>query len=128
MRLTWGKLLKQQNWHYWQDLEFLQLDQFFTQGMLGDPWAVTSEEAVFNLVWTYNIKALDGCKKKRCTCGGSPQSGMVCILDKTYANCVKQTSSHLFHAISAAEYLLIYGTNVLNAFAKALLLKQGFFI
>jgi hypothetical protein len=63
MHLTQGKLLKQQDWHNWQDSEFLQLDQYFTQGMFGDPCAVTSDEAVFNLVWTYSIKALDGRKK-----------------------------------------------------------------
>jgi hypothetical protein len=53
---------------------------------------------------------------------------MVCILDKTYANCVEQTSSRLFYAIAAAEYLLIYGANVSNAFAEASSPKQGFFI
>jgi hypothetical protein len=53
---------------------------------------------------------------------------MVRILDETYANCVEQTSSHLFYAISAAENLLIYGADVSNAFAKAPSPKQGFFI
>jgi hypothetical protein len=33
MCLTQGKLLKQHDWHDWQDLEFLQLDQYFAQGM-----------------------------------------------------------------------------------------------
>jgi hypothetical protein len=60
MHLTWGKLLKQNDWHDWQELEFLQLNQYFAQGMFGDPSAVTSVEAVFYLVWTYNIKTLDG--------------------------------------------------------------------
>jgi hypothetical protein len=96
--------------------------------MFGDPCALTSDEAVFNLVWTYNIKALDGRKKARCTCDGSPQSGMVRILDKTYANCVKQTSSRLFYAILAVEYLLIYGADVSNAFAEVPPPKQGVFI
>jgi hypothetical protein len=53
---------------------------------------------------------------------------MVHILDKTYANCVKQTSSQLFYAISAAENLLIYGADVSNAFAETPPPKQGFFI
>ncbi len=82
MRLTWGKLLKQLDWQDWQELEFLQLDQYFTQGMFGNPCTVTSEESVFNLVWTYNVKALNGCKKARCTCDSSPYSGMVHILDE----------------------------------------------
>jgi hypothetical protein len=96
--------------------------------MFGDLHAVTSDEAIFNLVWTYNIKALDGRKKARCTCDGSPRSRMVWILDKTYANCVEQTSSCLFYAISAAENLLIFGADVSNAFAEAPPPLQGFFI
>jgi hypothetical protein len=52
MHLTWGKLLKQQDWQDWQNLEFLQLDQYFAQGMFGDPRAVTSDKSIFNLVWT----------------------------------------------------------------------------
>jgi hypothetical protein len=93
MHSTQGKLLKQQDWHNWQDSEFLQLDQCFAQGMFEDPCTFTSDEVVFNLVWTYNIKALDGRKKARCICDSSPKSGKVRILDKMYANCIEQTSS-----------------------------------
>jgi hypothetical protein len=50
------------------------------------------------------------------------------ILGETYANCVEQTSSHLFYAIVAAEYLLIFGANVSNAFAETPPLKQGLYI
>jgi hypothetical protein len=50
MRLTQGKLLKQNDWHNWQDSEFLELDQYFAQGMFGDPRAVTSDKNIFNLV------------------------------------------------------------------------------
>jgi hypothetical protein len=128
MQLTQGKLLKQNDWHDWQDSEFLQLDQYFSQGMFGDPRAVTSDKAIFYLVWTYNINALNGRKKAQCTCDGSPRSGMVRILDKTYANCVEQTSSCLFYAISAAENLLIFGADVSNVFTEAPLPLQGFFI
>jgi len=49
-------------------------------------------------------------------------------LDETYANCVDQTSSRLFYAVSAAENLLIYGADVSNAFAEAPPPKQGFYI
>jgi hypothetical protein len=45
-----------------------------------------------------------------------------------YANCVDQTSSRLFYAIAAAENLLIFGSDVCNAFAEAPPPKQGFFI
>jgi hypothetical protein len=48
------------------------------------------------------------------------------VLDKTYANCVDQTSSQLFYAIAAVENMLIFGADVSNAFAEAPPLKQGF--
>jgi hypothetical protein len=89
---------------------------------------VNPDDAVFHLVWTYNVKALDGRKKARCVCDGSSRSGSVQVLDETYANCVDQTSSRLFYAIAAAENLLVYGSDVCNAFAEAPPPKQGFYI
>jgi hypothetical protein len=71
MRLIRGKLLKQDDWHDWQASEFLQLDQYDAQGMFGEPVQVDKDDAVFYLVWTYGIKALDGRKKARCVCDGS---------------------------------------------------------
>jgi hypothetical protein len=128
MKLTRGKLLRQDDWSEWQTSEFLQLDQYDSQDMFGSPEAVESNEAVFNLVWSYGIKALDARKKARCTCDGSPRSGQVRILDETYANCVDQTSARLFYGIVAAENLLVFGSDVSNAFAEAPPLKQGFYI
>ena len=93
MRLTRGRLLKQVDWTDWQDSEYLQLDLYDKQTMFGNPIAVEKDDAVFHLVWTYNIKALDGCKKTGYVCNGSSRSGSVQVLDKTYANCVNQTSS-----------------------------------
>ncbi len=88
-----------------------------------------TDEAVFNLVWLYNIKEVDNRKKARCTLDGSPCLGQVCVLDFTYAsNCVDQTSARVFYAVSAAENLIIHGTDVSNVFAEAPALKQGFFI
>jgi hypothetical protein len=106
----------------------VQLAQYDAQGMFGEPFAVTQKDAVFHLVWTYAIKAVDSRKKARCVCDGSTSSGMVRILAKTYANCVDQTSSRLFYAISAAENMLIFGADVSNAFAEAPPPKQGFFV
>jgi hypothetical protein len=60
MKLTRGKLLKQTDWLDWQESEFLQLNQYYNQGMFGTPQVVDKEAAVFHLVWTFNIKALDG--------------------------------------------------------------------
>jgi hypothetical protein len=88
MKLTCGKLMKQQDWSEWNESEFLQLDQYDKQLMFGTPVVATDELAIFYLVWTYIIKELDRCKKARCVCGGSPRSGQVQIIDHTYANCV----------------------------------------
>jgi hypothetical protein len=83
MRLTRGKLLKQDDWSNWQDSEFLQLDQYDAQGMFGDPVTVEKDDAVFYLVWTYGVKALDGRKKARCVCNGLSCSGSVKVMDET---------------------------------------------
>jgi hypothetical protein len=128
MKLTRGKLLKQPDWNNWRDSEYLQLNQYDEQGMFGTPQLVDEDAAVFHTVWTYPIKALDGRKKARFACNGSPRSGQAKILDETYANCVDQTSSRLFYAVAAAENLLVYGADVSNAFAEAPPPKQGFFI
>jgi hypothetical protein len=128
MRLTRGKLMKQPDWDEWQSSELLQLNQYDEQGMFGQPVPVADKMAVFHSMWTYAIKALDSRKKARWACDGLPRSGQAKILDETYANCVDQTSSHLFYAVSAAENLLIYGADVSNAFAEAPPPKQGFYI
>jgi hypothetical protein len=128
MRLTRGKLLKQPDWGDWQESEYLQLNQYNDQGMFGIPQRVDETASVFHTVWAYAIKALDGRKKARFACDGSPRSGQVRILDETYANCVDQTSSRLFYGVAAAENLLIYGADVSNAFAEAPPPKQGFYI
>jgi hypothetical protein len=74
MKLTHGKLLQHQDWSDWQDLEYLQLNQYEDQGMFGQPVGVTKDDAVFHLVWTYSIKAVNGWKKARCVCDGSTRS------------------------------------------------------
>jgi hypothetical protein len=92
------------------------------------PVQQSENDAVFHLVWTYDIKAVDGCKKAWCVCDGSTRSGKVQILAETYANCIDQTSAQLFYAVALAENLLIFGADVSNAFDKAPLPKQPFFI
>ena len=71
MKLTRGKLLQQDDWTDWQDSEYLQLDQYNTQGVFGTPVAPTEDGAIFHLVWTYAVKAVDSRKKARCVCDGS---------------------------------------------------------
>jgi hypothetical protein len=128
MKLTRGKLLQQDDWTDWQEPEYLQLDQYDTQGMFGNPVAPTDKDVIFHLVWTYAVKAVGGHKKARCVCDGSTCSGMVHVLAETYANCVNQMSACLFYAVAAAENLLVFGADVSNAFAEAPPPKQGFFI
>jgi hypothetical protein len=116
-------------WNEWHQSEYLQLDQYNSQGMFGDPTAITSDDAIFHLVWTYNKPLIaDGWKKALCVCDGSSLSGHVKVLDKKYANCVNQTSARLFYAVAAAENLLIFGADVSNAFSEAPPPKQGFYI
>jgi hypothetical protein len=128
MRLTREKLMKQPDWNDWQQLEFIQLDQYDAQGLFGQPVHRKDDMAVFHTVWTYAIKAVDSRKKARCTCDGSPRSGQAKLLDETYANCVDQTSDRLFYAIAAGENLLVFGADVSNAFTEAPPPKQGFYI
>jgi hypothetical protein len=126
MKLSRKKLLKQADWNNWQESKYLQLSQYHNQGMFCPPQLVNEDAAVFPLVWTYNVKALDGCNKAHCVCNGSPCTGQATILDETYTNCIDQTSSRLFYGIAAAENLLIFGADISNAFAEAPPLKQGF--
>jgi hypothetical protein len=128
MKLTRGKLPKGPDWDEWQSSEYLQLNQYHTQGMFGTPLLVDDDAAVFHTVWTYGIKALGNHKKARMVCNGLLCAGQAHVLDETYANCVDQSRSCMFCAIAAAENLLIYGADVSNSFSKAPPLKQGFYI
>jgi hypothetical protein len=128
MKLTRGKLIQQEDWNGWRDSEYLQLNQYNAQGMFGHPVAASESAAIIHLVWTYNSKPVDGCKKAWCVCDGSTCSGQVLVLAKTYANCIDQTSARLFYAVTAAKNMLIFGVDVSNAFAEAPAPKQPFFI
>lgn len=97
--------------------------------MFGDPiWASDKDTAIFHIVWSDDEKVLDECKKACCICDGSPCSGQVCTLDETYANCVNHTGTCIFYAARAAENLVIYGSDVSNAFGKAPLPQEGFYV
>jgi hypothetical protein len=96
--------------------------------MFGAPVKVSAGFAIFNLVWTYAVKEVDGRKKARCTCDGSTRGGQVRVLDYTYANSPDHTCSRIFYGIAAGETLLIFGADVSNAFAEAPPPKQGFYI
>ena len=64
--------------------------------MFGDSVAVDKDDAVFHLVRTYNLRAIDGRKKAQYVCDGFSHSGSVQVLNETYANCVNQASLRLF--------------------------------
>jgi hypothetical protein len=128
MKLTRGKLIKQDDWTEWNKSEHLQLNQYDKQFMFGEPVIAENNSAIFHPIWTYVVKELNGQKKARCVCNGSSCSRQVRVLDHTYANCVDRTGSRIFYAISAAENMLDYGADVTNTFAKAPPPKQGFFI
>lgn len=127
-KLTRRLLLEQDDWPEWQESEFLQLDQYEKQNMFGTPCPIKDSAAVFHLIWTYVEKVLDKRKKARCTCDGSNRGGQVRVLDHTYANSIDQTSSRIFYAIAAVENLLVFGSDVSNAFGEAPAPKQGFYI
>jgi hypothetical protein len=63
MKLTWGELMKEDDWTDWNESEHLQLDQYDKQFMFGDPVAAEDELAIFHLIWTYMVKELDERKK-----------------------------------------------------------------
>ncbi len=71
MKLTQGKLMKQDDWTEWNESEHLQLDQYDKQFMFGEPVIAENDLAIFHLVWTYAVKELNGQKKARCVCNGS---------------------------------------------------------
>ena len=100
-------------WNKWHQSEYRKLDQYDSQGMFGDPTAITSDDAIFHLIWTYNKPLMVGRKHD------VSMSGHVKVLDVTYANCVSQTTARLFYAVAATENLLIFRADVSNAFAKA---------
>jgi hypothetical protein len=100
-KLTRWILLQQDDWNDWEQSEWKQLDAYEKQFMFGQPVQRIKTMAVFNLIWSYGIKAEDGRKKARCTCDGSTRGGAVRVLDHVHANSINQTGSHIFYALSA---------------------------
>jgi hypothetical protein len=96
--------------------------------MFGEPVKVKDRSNIFFLVWTYNIKDVNGQKKARCACDGSSRGGRVRILDYTHANCIDHVASRIFYGVAAAENMQVWGADVGNAFAEAPPPKQGFYI
>ena len=126
-KLTRRHLKTLPDWDDWEQSEFKQLDQYWEQGMFGDPIPAPPGADIFFWVWAYSIKELDQRKKARGVCDGSSR-GSVKTLDHTYAACVDQTGSRLFYSICALEDKQAFGADVGNAFAEAPGPKQTFFM
>ena len=98
------------------------------QGLFEDPENIESNDAVFNLIWTYLVEVLDNQKKAQCTCDRLSRAGQVQIFDHTYSNCGDKMSSGLLYAAAALENLAIFGADVLNTSGEAPPPRKGFYI
>jgi hypothetical protein len=83
MKLTRGKLMNQANWTDWQVSEYIQLDQYNTQGMFSNPVTAADDDVIFHLVWMYSIKAVNGWKKPAGSAMGHQDLGLFRFLTKT---------------------------------------------
>jgi len=126
-KLTRRYLQTQLEWKEWEASEFKLLDQYHKQDMFGDPIPAPHGAAVFDWVWDYKEK-VDGTKKARGVCNGSPRAGKVESNAPTYAACVDQTGSRVFYATCALEGKLVFGSDVSNAFAEAPGPSQTFYM
>ncbi len=79
--------------------------------MFGPPVSMGDKMAVFHLVWTYAIKALEFCKKERWD-----QDRQRSWTKHMPTALIKQARAY-FYAISAAENLLFFGVDMSNTFA-----------
>jgi hypothetical protein len=113
-------LKKQPDWSEWQSSEFLQLDNYESQGMFGTPCAPLPGHALFHWVWLYKIKEKENdLKKARAVCDGSTRGGQAQVQGQTYAPTPDMTDLRLFFALAALEGKLVFGADVSNAFAEA---------
>ncbi len=67
-------------------------------------------------------------KAKRHGVSATSPFRLVEVLNETHTNCVDQTSSQLFYAVTAGENLLAFGADTLNTFTEAPPPKQGFYL
>ena len=117
-RLNRKMLLQQDDWPDWKASENKQLDAYATQDMFGEPCELPPDSNVLPLLWTYLVK-VDGTKKARCVCNGSPKRKGTVTLDETYAGSLEHTGSRIFWALTAMKNYVAVGADVSNAFAEA---------
>ena len=120
-RLTRSKLKHQDDWEDWRAAEHAQLDQYDKQGMFGPPQRRRHDVPVFRWIWVYVLKnnPTETRRKARAACDGSPRAGQAEITGQTFTSTPDQTDIRLFTALATHFGLMIYGTDVSNAFAEA---------
>ena len=115
--LSWKEIKKREDLPAWKLSRYKMLDDYHSQGMFSEPIPKPSEANIHHMIWRYTIK-MDGTRKSRMVCDGSPRRGTI-TLGHTYANSLMAASERLFWAITAQRGLVAYGADVTNAFAEA---------
>jgi hypothetical protein len=114
---TWKQIKKRTDLQEWQEKRYKMLDDYKNQGMFSEPMPRPANVNVHHMLWRYFIK-LDGTKKARMVCDGSPRQGTI-TLGHTYTNSLMAASERLFWALTEQQGLVAYGADVTNAFAEA---------
>jgi hypothetical protein len=113
-----SELQKGDDWKQWEDSKYKQLDQYYNQGMFGDPTTLPHNANALRMLWTYVLKPC-GTRKSRMVCNGNPRQKRTITLSHTYANALDAPSERLFWAIAAKQGLIVVGADISNAFAEA---------
>ena len=118
-RFTRRRLKRLDTWPEWRDGERKQLDHFHNLGMYGRPQPRPPGAIVLRPHWMYKVK-LDGTRRSRNCCDGSPRSAPVLHgIASTYSNCVAQPIQRMFVAIAANCNYRIYGGDAQDAYAHS---------
>jgi len=115
--LTWKEIKQRPDLPEWKHSWYKMLDDYHNQGMFGDPIPRPENANIHHMLWRYFMK-MDGTHKARMVCDGSARQGTI-TLGHTYANSLMAASERLFWALSATHGLMVYGADVMNAFAEA---------
>jgi hypothetical protein len=100
--------------------EWIQLDNYAKQNMCGAPRTAHIDASIFFWVWLYSIKPqkIDH-KKVRGVCDGSTYGGKTMVHGATYAPTPQHIGLRLQITLSALLVMLLWHTDVTNAFAES---------
>jgi hypothetical protein len=113
-------LQKQSYWPKWRDSEWVQLDNYDKQSMVGTPCTAPIDASVFFWVWLYSIKPHENnCKKVIGVCDGSTRGGQKMIHSATYAPSPQQIDCRIQISIATTLGMLLWHADVSNAFSEA---------